>query len=146
VPQNPRECRRSATTTAAADSTNKTSIDMNPFRWLLNLSAAAAEKRGGQRDPWAFSYDSSVDAREYEEFIKVDGADLFVGNRKWPERWGELSPQRKRYARVVEADDGSQRLSIYERLDAKWHEVEGPSILESLDDAKVMARKMMATY
>ena len=119
---------------------------MNPFRWLLNLSAAAAEKRGGHRDPWAFSYDSSVDAREYEEFIMVDGASLFVGNRKWPEKWGELSPLRRRYARVIEADDGSQRLSIFERFDSHWSVVEGPSILESLDDAKVMARRMMTSY
>lgn len=119
---------------------------MNPFRWLLNFSAAVAEKRGGHRDPESFSYDSTVDSREYEEWVRVDGTQLFIGNRKWPERWSGLSPLRKRYARVIEADDGDQRLSIYERLDWKWREVEGPSIFETLDDAKAIARKLMPSH
>lgn len=119
---------------------------MNPFRWLLNLSAAAAEKRGGRRDPWAFSYDSTVDSREYEEWVMLDGARFFIGNRKWPERWSGLSPQKKRFARVVEASDGSHRLSVYERSNTMWNEVEGPSIVESLSDAKVLAQQLMVSY
>lgn len=119
---------------------------MNPFRWLLNLSEAAAERRGGKPDPWAFSFDSSVDAREYEEHITVHGATLFIANRKLRELWSELSPLEKRFARITDAMGGGLRLSVYERIDGKWIEFEGASIFDSIDDAQATARKLMLSH
>jgi hypothetical protein len=64
---------------------------MNPFKWLLEISAAAAQRRGGGGvDPLAFAY-APVDARDDEEHVLVDGADFFNYNKKQPERWAELS-------------------------------------------------------
>ena len=121
---------------------------MNPFRWFLNLSANLAQRRGGARDPSAYSYDASVDSREYEAWTEVDGAGLFVGNKKWPECWTQLSSDSMRYARVVEAEDGSVRLTVYERRDSErfgpvWSEWEGPSLLATRDEAMVLGQQLL---
>ena len=118
---------------------------MNPFTWLLKLSANLAQKRGGGPiDPWAYSYDASVDSRDYEMVLEVDGASLFVGNRKWPERWSQLSADASRYARATEANDGSFRLTVYERSEWQWREWEGPSIVATLDDAVALGQRLLA--
>lgn len=107
---------------------------MNPIRWLLNLSADLAERRGGRSDPDARS-SVRVDSREYEAWIEIDGASLLETNLKWPERWVQISENAKRMARVVEGQDGLLRLTIYEREALRWRQWEGPAILESLEAA-----------
>lgn len=121
---------------------------MNPFRWFLKLSADLAQKRGGSRDPWAYSYDATVDSRDYEEWIEVDGATLFVGNKKWPECWSQLSPDSRRYARAIEAGDGSFRLTVYARQDSghngpEWGVWEGPSVLATREEAMALGQQLL---
>lgn len=116
---------------------------MNPFRWLLNLSAAAAESRGRSTvDPLAFAY-APVDSRDYEEWVVVDGAGFFISNKKEPERWAELSADRSRYARVTQSPDGSFRLHVFERSDKWWRDWEGPSIISSLEEAQDLGRRLL---
>lgn len=116
---------------------------MNPFRWLLDISAKAAQKRGGGGvDPLAFAY-APVDARDDEEYTEVDGAFFFNGNKKVPELWSELSADRSRYARVTAGGGSSCRLSVFERRGREWTEWEGPSVMASLEDAQALARVLM---
>lgn len=117
---------------------------LNPLRWLFKLSADLAQKRGGVRDPWAYSYDASVDSRHYEAYGVVDGATFFIGNRKWPERWGDLSADGSRYASLVQADDGSYRLTVYERNEFEWRPWEGPSVVATLEDGQSLGRRLLA--
>ena len=116
----------------------------NPVRWLFKLSADLAQRRGGAHDLWAYTYDPSVDSREYEAYAVVNGASLFVGNKKWPECWSEVSPDSTRYARLVRSDDGSYRLSVYERDGYKWREWEGPSVVATIEDGQTLGRKLLA--
>lgn len=121
---------------------------MNPVRWLLDLSARLAQKRGSSRDPWAYSYDQSVDSRDYEGWFEVDGATLFIENMKWPECWSQLSPDSMRYARIVDAGDGSFRLTVYERRGSEqyglgWTEWEGPSVLASCNEAIALGQQLL---
>lgn len=126
--------------------TKKISEEMNPIRWLLNLSAAAARKRGGGGvDPLAFAY-APVDSRDYEEWTEVDDAAFFNGNRKAVDLWSEFSTDRSRYARVTAAQDGSCRLEVYERRDSTWADWGGPSVVASLDEAQVLARELMKPF
>lgn len=112
---------------------------MNPFRWLLDISAKAAQKRGGGGvDPLAFAY-----APDDEEYTEVDGAFFFNGSKKVPELWSELSADRSRYARVTAGGDSSCRLSVFERRGREWAEWEGPSVMASLADAQALARELM---
>ena len=133
---NPAATRRSSTPRSSR-------LQMNPFKWLLEVSAAAAQKRGGGGvDPLAFAY-AAVDARDDEEHVLVDGADFFNYNKKEPERWLELSTDRSRFARVTQSTDGSFRLHVYERSEASWRGWEGPSIVASLEEAQTLGRKLL---
>lgn len=116
---------------------------MNPISWLFRLSAKAAEKRAGVRDPLAYSYDPTVDSRDYEAWTELHGAAFFIENLKWPERWAELSPDSTRYGRIVEAGDGSFRLSVYERQGDHWRNWEGPSVLATLEEAQALGRRLL---
>lgn len=116
---------------------------MNPIRWLLNLSAAAAKRRGGDGAQWPPEADPRVDDRDDQEFLQIDGATFFNGNKKTPEIWRTLSSDRSRFARVTVATDGSFRLSVYERLGGTWGDFEGPSVMASLVEAQALARKLI---
>lgn len=116
---------------------------MNPFRWLLNISAKAAQRRGGGGvDPLAFAY-APVDARDDEEYTEVDDAFFFNGNKKVAELWSELSADRSRYARVTAGRDSTCRLSVFKRHGREWIEWEGPSVMGSLAEAQALARELM---
>lgn len=115
---------------------------MNPIRWLLNLSAAAAKSRGGDGAQRPHVADPKVDDRDDQEWLVIDGATFFNGNKKMPEIWRELSSDGSRFARVTVATDGSFRLNVYERLGGTWGEFEGPSVMASLAEAQALARKL----
>ena len=116
---------------------------MNPLRWLLDISAKAARKRGGGGiDPLAFAY-APVDARDDEEIIEVDDALFFNGNKKAPELWSGLSADRSRYARVTAVVGDSCRLQVFERRGREWTAWEGPSIMASLEEAQALAQALM---
>jgi len=115
---------------------------MNPIRWLLNFSAAAATRRGGDSAPWPPVVDPRVDDRDDQEWLEIDGATFFNGNKKMPEQWRELSSDRARFARVTGTPDGSCRLNVYKRLGNTWDSWEGPSVMASLVEAQALARKL----
>jgi hypothetical protein len=117
---------------------------MNPFRWLLDLSAELAQRRGGEVDPRAFSYDSTADSRDYEARLEISGAHLLVTNRKWPERWTGTSADGLRLARVVQTHDGGFRLDVYERSGHQWRDWDGPSIFASLLEAQTLGEALLA--
>lgn len=116
---------------------------MNLFQRILKFSADLAAKRGGKRDPWARSYDHTVDSREYEAWVDVDGAQLFVSNIKWPERWSECSQDKRYLARAIEAPDGTFRIAIFERKNDQWTPMDGASIVQNLQDAVALGRSRL---
>lgn len=117
---------------------------MNPIRWLLKISADAAKHRAGPGSPGTYAFDATVDSRYDEMWTEIDGSALFISNRKQPERWSQLSADRLRFARATQARDGSHRLTVYERTAAGWHEWEGPSVLETLDDAVALGQQLLS--
>ncbi|MBP1203561.1 hypothetical protein JOD97_001575 [Duganella sp. 1411] len=116
---------------------------MNPIRWLLKVSADAAKRRAGESAPGTYGFDAKVDSRDYEMWTEIDGSALFISNRQEPERWSQLSPDGLRFARATQARDGSHRLTVYERTAAGWREWEGPSVLETLDDAVALGQQLL---
>lgn len=114
---------------------------MNPIQWLLQFSAALAQKRGGTVAPEIDAY-APVDARDDEVWLEIDGAALFVGNRRCPELWAALSSDAARYARVTQSREGLCHLMVYERVQASWRDWEGPSVLASLQDAQRLAHQL----
>ena len=117
---------------------------MNPLRWLLKKSAGLAERRGGNADPWAPSFDRTVDSREYECWLEISGAKLLVTNKKWPERWIRESENGLRLARVEETHRGGFRLTVYERRGTQWQPIDGPSVLASQPEAEAQALVLLA--
>lgn len=117
---------------------------MNPIRWLLKVSADAAMRRAGAVLLGTCPFDATVDSRDDEMWIEIDGTALFISNRKQHEIWSQLSPDRLRFARASHAKDGSHRLTVYERTAAGWREWEGPSVLETVDDAVALGPQLLS--
>lgn len=84
-----------------------------------------------------------IDSQEYEQWVKIDDASLFIGNIKWQEHWIGISVNQSRMARITEAPDGSYRLNAYIRADMVWQEWEGPSVMESAEEAVRLAEYLL---
>lgn len=121
---------------------------MNPLRWLLNLSALAAERRGGKgADLWGTG--GAVDDPQEFVPVEIDGSTLLLETTREIEVWTLLSADRCRFARATRSKDGAvTKLTVFERRlrneeNSEWQLWEGPSLVGSLADAQTLGRSLL---
>lgn len=121
---------------------------MNPLRWLLNLSALAAERRGGKgADLWGAG-GAVNDPQEFAP-VEIDGSILLLETTREIEIWTLLSVDRCRFARATRSADGTvTKLTVFERRlrneeSAEWQLWEGPSLVGSLADAQALGKSLL---
>lgn len=115
------------------------------LRWLLKKSEELAHSRGGAPSGEdVLAPPSPREPRELEpEPYEIDGAWFWNDRPEWPELWAGFSPDRERFVRIVEARDKSLRFSAYVRLNGSWASWEGPSIMETLQEAIDQGEKLI---
>lgn len=115
------------------------------LRWLLKKSEELAHRRGGAPSGEdVLAPPSPREPRELEpEPYEIDGAWFWNDRPEWPELWAGFSPNRERFVRIVEARDKSLRFSAYVRLNGSWESWEGPSIMETLQEAIDQGEKLI---